>query len=66
MTKIPKISNFSGSSKISNFHENRGPPFLNFPGILVDTIRKMQEYTRFPKYSSGRADFSRKNVDPNF
>ena len=49
VTKIPKIPNFPGSSKISNFHENRGPPFLKFPGIVIATMYKSARIYAFPE-----------------
>ena len=38
--KIIRILNFTESSKIYNFHENRGPHFLKFPGIVDISTHK--------------------------
>ena len=61
-----KISNFSGSSKISSFHENRGPSFLKFLGIVVDKTPKNARIYGFPEIIETKVSFFPGNFDQNF
>ena len=75
-TKIPKIPNFPGSSKIFSFHENRGSTFLKFPGIMVVTTCKKCNNMRvswilrdqiqvFPRKMSTTISSFRRNMGPH-
>ena len=65
-TKIPKILNFPGSSKIYNFHENRDPTFPKFPGILVGTMCKSARIYVFPEIVETKSRFFLEKCRPQF
>ena len=65
-TKITKIPNFPGSSKISNFHENREPSFLKFPGVVVDTMCKNVRIYVFPEILEVKFRFFPEKWRPQF
>ena len=66
ITKIPKISNFPGSSEISNFHEKRGPSFLKFQEIVVDTMCKNVRMYVFPEIVEPKYRFFPEKCRPQF
>ena len=66
ITKIPKIPNFRGSPEIYNFRQNRGPSFLKFPGILVDTTCKNTRICVFPEIHEVKFRFFPEKCRPQF
>ena len=66
VTKIPKILSFSGSSKIYNFRQNRGPHFLKFRGIMVVTICKSVRIYVFPEIFEIKFNFFPEKCQPQF
>ena len=65
-SEIQKSQNLLGPPKFTIFTKIGDPLFWNSREFWSPQFVKMQEYTRFPKFTSQNTDFSPKNVDPNF